>query len=71
MFYAVFDTEYNPSGNSNLSFHVGAETLSLLFLRTYFFFFHIKSMLNFDKATYLLLFFKFVLSERLSNAYED
>ena len=51
MFYAVFDTEYDPSGNSNLSFHVRAETLSLLFLRTYFFFFHIKSMLNFDKAT--------------------
>ena len=25
----VYDTEYEPSGNSNLSFHVGADHLNL------------------------------------------
>ena len=32
-------TEYDPSGNSNFSFHVGADILNLLFL------------LRFDKVT--------------------
>ena len=26
------DSEYDPSGNSNLSFHIGADILNLLFL---------------------------------------
>ena len=35
------DTEYDQSGNSNLSFHVGADTLSLLFLYNFFIFFYV------------------------------
>ena len=29
------DTEYGPSGNSNSSFHVGADILNLLFCTTF------------------------------------
>ena len=35
------DTEYDPSGNSNSSFDVGIDILSLLFLYDFFVFFHI------------------------------
>ena len=31
-------------------------------------FFHVQQMLRLDKATYLSLLFKFILSERLSNS---
>ena len=34
-------TEYDPSGNSNSSFHVGADILNLLFLYEPFMFFHV------------------------------
>ena len=33
------NTEYDPSGNSNLSFHVGADILNLLFLFEFFYIF--------------------------------
>ena len=33
------DTEYGPLGNSNSSFHVGADILNLLFLYGFFMFF--------------------------------
>ena len=33
--------EYRPSGNSNSSFHVGADTLNLLLLNDFFMFFHV------------------------------
>ena len=33
------DTEYDPSGNSNSSFHVGADILNLLFLYDFFYIF--------------------------------
>ena len=35
------DTEYDPSGNSNLSFHVGADILNSLLLYEFFMFFHV------------------------------
>ena len=35
------DTEYGPSGNSNSSFHVGADILNLLFLYDFFIFLHV------------------------------
>ena len=34
---SISDTEYDPSGNSNLSFHVGADILNL-FLYEFFYF---------------------------------
>ena len=34
------DIEYDPSGNSNSSFHVGADILNLLLLYEHFMFFH-------------------------------
>ena len=34
-----FDIEYDPSGNSNSSFHVRADILDLLFLYEFFYFF--------------------------------
>ena len=62
------DTEYDLTGNSDYSFHVGADILNLLFLYYYFMFFHLQYMLRFDKATYLSLLFKSILSERLDNS---
>ena len=35
----IFDAEYEPSGNSNLSFHVGADILNLLLFYELFMFF--------------------------------
>ena len=35
------DTEYHPSGNSNLSFHVRADLLNVLPLYDIFMFFHV------------------------------
>ena len=37
----MFDIEYNPSGNSNLSFQVGADILNSLLLYDFFMFFHV------------------------------
>ena len=45
------DIEYDPSGNSNSSFHFRADILNLLFLYDFLIFFHVKYMLRFDKAT--------------------
>ena len=36
----MFEIEYDPSGNSNSSFHVGAEILKLLLLYADSMFFH-------------------------------
>ena len=33
--------EFDPSGNSNTSLHVGADILNLLFLYDFFIFFHV------------------------------
>ena len=46
------DTEYDPSGNSNLSFHVGADILNLLLSYKIFMFFHMQQILRFDKAAF-------------------
>ena len=35
------DVEYDPSGNSNSTFHVVADILNLLFLYDFFIFFHV------------------------------
>ena len=35
------DTEYDPSGNSNLSFQLIADLLNLLLLHKLFMFFHV------------------------------
>ena len=35
----ISDTEYDPSGNSNLSFDGGAEILNLLFFITFLYFY--------------------------------
>ena len=35
------DTEHDPSGSSNLSFHVDADILTLLLLYEFFMFFHV------------------------------
>ena len=35
------NTEYDPSGSSNLSFHVGADILNLLLLYEFFMFFQL------------------------------
>ena len=35
------DIEYDPSGSSNSSFHVGADILNLLFLYDFYIFFHV------------------------------
>ena len=34
----IFDTEYDPSGNSTSSFHIGVDVLNLLFLYEFFMF---------------------------------
>ena len=39
--YCIYDIEYDPSCNSNSSFHVRADILNLLFLYGLFTFFHI------------------------------
>ena len=52
----ISNTEYDPSDNSNSSFHAGADISNLLFLYDY------------DKATYLSLLFQLILSERLANS---
>ena len=36
----IFDTEYDPPGNSNSLFHVEGDTLNLLFLYNFVIFFH-------------------------------
>ena len=36
------DTEYDPSGNSNVSFHVGTHILNSLLLYELFMFFHVQ-----------------------------
>ena len=40
----ISNTEYDTSGNSNFSFHVGASKflLNLLFLHDFFTFFHVQ-----------------------------
>ena len=45
--------------------HFMLELINLLFLYDFFIFFQVKEMLSFDKATYLSLLCKFILSERL------
>ena len=37
----MFDTEFDPSGNSNLSSHVSADILNLLLLYERFTFFYV------------------------------
>ena len=37
----IFGTEYDPSGNSNSSFHAGADILNLLSLDDFFMFYHV------------------------------
>ena len=37
----ISDTKYNLSGNSNSSFHVGADILNALFLYDFFAFFYV------------------------------
>ena len=39
--FRISDTEYNPSGNSNFLFHVGADILNLLLLYELFIFFNV------------------------------
>ena len=62
------DTEYDATGRSNFPLHVRADILNFLFLYGFFIFFHVLYLLRFDKATYLSLFFKYILSARLSNS---
>ena len=65
------DIEFDSSSNSSSSFHVATEFLKLLLLYD-FFIFPFIFFIRFDKATYLSLIFKFILSVRLSNIiYED
>ena len=52
----------------NLHSMFRADNLNLLFLHDLFIFFHVQKMLKFDKATYLSLLYKFILSERFSNS---
>ena len=35
------DADYDPSGNPNSSFHIGADVLNLLFLYDFFIFLHV------------------------------
>ena len=63
----MFDIEYDRSGNSNSSFYVRANILNLLFLYDFFIFCHVQYMLRLDKAKYLSLLFKPILSVRLNN----
>ena len=37
----ISDAEYDPSGNSNFSFHVGTDILNLLFFYDFFIFYHV------------------------------
>ena len=37
----MYDKEFDPSCNSNLLFHVGADILDLLFLYDFFIFSHV------------------------------
>ena len=67
----ISDTEYDPWGRSNFSFHVGTDILNSLFFYDFFIFLHNQYMLKFDKAPYLSLLFKFVLSARLINSPKD
>ena len=49
----MFDTEYNPSGNSNRSFDVGADILNVLFLYDFFTFFQ-KHIYHFSLSLYYI-----------------
>ena len=62
------DTENDPSGNSDSSFHVAAGISNLLLLYDFFIFLYVFHIQRFDKATYLSLLFKFILSARWSNS---
>ena len=59
IFRIILNIEYDPSGNSNSSHHVGADILKSLWLYDFFIFFHAQYMLRFDRGTYLSLLFKF------------
>ena len=56
----VSDTEYDLSFNSNFSFHVGADTLNLLFLYNLYIFPCIVYV-RFDRGIYLSFFYSFFL----------
>ena len=69
----ISDTEYDQSGNSNSSCHIGAEILNLLFFYDFFIFFHVVSTkIGYCLSLSLLLVFKSLsLSWRLSNSLWD
>ena len=50
----MYKIEYDPSGNSNSSFQVGAKTLNLLLLYANLMFFHTQSILRLANAMFLL-----------------
>ena len=64
----ISDTEYDPSGNSNSSVHVGTGILNLNIFVLNFYIFPCIVNAKFDKATYLSFLFQFISSKRLSNS---
>ena len=60
---------YDPSGNSNFRFQVGANILSLLFLHDFFVVFHVcLNLINQHNYHFFLGFFFLILPERLSKS---
>ena len=64
----ISDIECEPSSNLNSLFHVGGNILNLLFFYDFFIFFYVQYMIKFDRARYLSLLFKSILSATLSNS---
>ena len=62
----IANVEYDPSFNSNLSFHVPGDILNSLLLCELFMFFYVL-ILRFDKAILFSILHKSSLSVRLSN----
>ena len=60
------DTEYGPSGNSTLSFHVIGDILNLVLLYKLLMFFHASQILRFDRANFFSPLLKCNLSLSLS-----
>ena len=61
---------YDSSNSSDFSFYDGGNILKFLFCTTFYIFFPMGIDARLHKATYLSLFFRSILSERLNNSHE-
>ena len=67
----IFNTKHDPSGNSNSSWYVGVDILSLLCNVCFFYIFLCIVNAKVWHSKIFVTSFKFILSERLSNSLWD